>query len=76
MCELTDGAALLDLETSKYFTLNDTALFIWNAVQKPVPVSVLCSAIQDAYDVPAEQCQSDVIEVVTQMKARHLVDVT
>ncbi len=76
MCELTDGAALLDLETSSYFTLNDTALFLWNALQKPMSVGDLCSALQEEYDVSNEDCFRDVVDVLMKLKERHLVDVT
>jgi hypothetical protein len=46
---LGDGLALLDPQTSSYFTLNRSASVMWACAAKPVSLSVLRTALAGAF---------------------------
>ena len=72
-CELDGGSALLNFETSTYFTLNEVGSFIWSAVQQPITIDELVSRITGAYDVPAETCRADLDRLLGRMAEAGIV---
>ena len=61
ICEIEGGSALLDLNSSKYFKLNETASLLWQIIQgKPSSVDEIREGIMAEYDVDATQCDADV----------------
>lgn len=67
-CELDGGRALLDLEKSQYYSLNDTAATIWEWLEadtnKP---SELVEKMQATYEVELEQCQADLAAILSSL---------
>lgn len=48
------------LDAGSLFTLNDTASFIWDALERPRTPSEIHSALTDAFDVTPERAREDV----------------
>jgi hypothetical protein len=59
-CELADGAALLDLRSSTYFSLNEAGAFMWAALATPCTTHDLIDKVHQHYAVSRPQCASDV----------------
>ncbi|KUP93525.1 PqqD family protein [Tritonibacter horizontis] len=68
--------ALLDLETSLYYTLNATGAEVWNAMQAPVPLSHLVSTVTATFDVSEDACRADVEALVDDLVSAGLVTMT
>lgn len=73
--ELGNEAVILGAEQGQYFGLNEVGARIWGLVREPVSVAQLCATLLDEYEVDAEQCQRDVIELLGDMHEKGLIDV-
>ena len=66
-CEVADGTALLNLSTSRYYKLNETAALIWTELEKSEDrshtISHLISVVEKRYDVDESVCREDVISL-------------
>ncbi len=73
-CELEGGSALLDLSSSSYFRLNDTANFIWERLEAgPSSVNQLAESLTEAFDVTKEECIDDVAAILTDLEGAGLI---
>jgi hypothetical protein len=72
---LGDEAVILGGESGQYFGLNHVGARIWELLQQPVRVASICATVCDEYDVSAEQCERDVIGLLTELHAKGLLDV-
>lgn len=53
--------AMLDMDSGKYFVLQEVATFIWERLAQPATAEGLCAELRERYDVTAEQCRADVL---------------
>lgn len=74
-CELDGGAALLDLTSSKYFSLNEVGRLVWEAIQSPTSLSSLADEVTSRYAVSREACMADLDRLVSRMVEAGLVNV-
>ena len=74
VCEIKDGGALLDLETSTYFQLNGTANFIWEQLAEgPLSGSDIASSLSQTYDVDDATALKDVLLMLDQFSTAGLI---
>ncbi len=74
VCEIKDGGALLDLETSTYFQLNSTANFIWEQLADgPMTGSQIAAQLSQTYDVDDQTALADVVFMLDQFATSGLV---
>lgn len=64
---MDDSLVMLDLQSGKYFGLDDIATVIWDAIASPVSVRDLCDWLQVRYDVDSTTCQSDTLSFLNQL---------
>lgn len=75
VCDVDGGSALLDLNSSKYFSLNDTGALIWQKLQTgSVTVDQLADAVTAHYDVAREICLPDIVSILDTFCAAGLVE--
>lgn len=72
---LGDEAVILGGDAGQYFGLNQVGARIWELVQQPVRVAAICATVCDEYEVTAEQCERDVLELLNELHAKGLLDV-
>ncbi len=73
-CELESGSALLDLTSSKYFRLNDTAAFLWEKLEAaPASASQLADHLVEKYAVEHAQCLADVTKILGALEKAELI---
>ena len=78
LTDLGDGSGvLLDLETKFYFTLNETAIFLWRLLESNGGSSraELAAAMTGAFEVDAPEADAAVDEVLDMLAREHLVSV-
>lgn len=60
MTEVEGEAVLLDLESSYYFSLNETGTHIWRLIEKGTPESAIVASILDEWDVDQAEAERTV----------------
>jgi hypothetical protein len=74
-CALTGGAALLNVRSGVYFTLNEVGAQIWAAIQEPRAVSEIVDRITAQYDVDGRRCHDDVVALLQQLDDAGLIKI-
>lgn len=64
---------LVDLNTKKYYQLNETAMLIWKALEKRKTLPDIVAEVTEAYDVTAEAAARSVERVLEHMRRYKLV---
>lgn len=72
---LGDEAVILGADAGQYFGSNEVGARVWELVQKPIQVSAICSALCAEYEVGADECERDVLALLTELRAQGLLDV-
>ncbi len=72
---LGNEAVILGAEAGQYFGLNEVGARIWELVQKPIQVSAICSALCAEYEVAPDECERDVLALLSQLRSQGLLDV-
>ena len=65
--EIQDESVILDVQSGTYYGLNEVGASIWAMVQEPTSIAAIQSAILEEYDVPPEDCNQDVLDLVHQL---------
>ncbi len=66
-CELAGGAALLDLRSSTYYSLNPVGAHVWELLQQPTSVADLQEALLARYEVEPAQCRQDLTQLLASL---------
>jgi len=74
-CPLGEESAILNLNNTVYYGLDPVGSRVWHLLQKPKSVGELRDALLDEYDVEAERCESDLLELLEKMLAEGLIQV-
>jgi len=70
---LGQGVVLLDLNTSRYYTLNETASLIWQGIMEQKNEDQITEFILDSYNCQKDQCRADVIKQIDYLLSEGLV---
>lgn len=62
-----------DMSLSGVITLNDSALFIWNALKDDITIDELVDKVCAEYDAPKDVIKADVEEIIEKFKEHDLV---
>lgn len=73
-CDLESGGALLDLNSSVYFRLNDTGKFIWEKLgEGPKSALQLATTVSEDFATTADECLPDIVAVMAELEKSNLV---
>jgi len=75
-CCLNEEVAILNLQSTMYFGLDEVGAYIWQALNEPRPVSEICNMVLDSFDVEAERCRTDVLNFITKLEKEGLVELS
>lgn len=75
-CALGDGAALLNLRTNIYYSLDTVGSFVWDALGEPVPFGGLVERVLSEFDVAPDVAERDLTLLVRRLDAAGLVQCT
>lgn len=68
-----EQVAMMDVGSGAYYLLDDIGTFIWARLSDPTPVRSLLDALQERYDVAAEECAADVLRFLGQLHEKGMV---
>ena len=72
--EFDEGEGILvDLNTKKYFQLNETAVIVWRGLEKDKPLDEIVSEIVKTYETSVEHATESVRKLLDNLRAYKLV---
>jgi hypothetical protein len=74
-CPLGEESAILNLKNSVYYGMNPVGSRVWALLQQPRSVSELRDTLLDEYEVAADQCEHELLELLEKMRIEGLVEV-
>jgi hypothetical protein len=74
-CPLGEESAILNLKNSVYYGMNPLGARVWTLLQQPRSVSELRDTLLDEYEVAAERCEHELLELLEKMRTEGLVEV-
>jgi hypothetical protein len=74
-CDLAGEAAILNLKSGVYFGLNPIGARIWELIQEPKGTKEVVQALLQEYDVEAERCEADVMQLLHDLSEHGLIEV-
>ena len=74
-CDVEDEVVILGLKDGVYYGLNPIGAFIWNLIQEPKTVAEIRDAVLEEYDVEKELCENDLMELLTELSDKGLIEV-
>lgn len=66
-------AVLVDLNSKRYYTLNETAMIIWRGLERKRTREEIIRDITDTYDVTPEHAAASLDKLVASLQARKLI---
>ena len=71
--DMDDGAVLLDLESTSYYSLNRTALRIWNLIGSNLTLAGIAARLAEEYALDYERALASAERFVTTLKGELLI---
>lgn len=66
-------ALLLDTATQRYYTLNETATFLWAAIEKGRTVAEMASSLLATFEVDEERARTSVVDALNRLESQNLI---
>jgi hypothetical protein len=70
---LSDGAVLLNLQTKRYFSLNETGTRIWEMVQQTADEETIVATLLGEYDVEEPMARTEVRRILDELIDAQLI---
>jgi hypothetical protein len=74
--DLGDEAAILSLKNGVYYGLDSVGARVWSLIQQPRTLSYLRDIIAAEYEVDGQRLESDLRNLVTDLAAQQLVEIS
>ncbi|HLN99599.1 MAG TPA: PqqD family protein [Pyrinomonadaceae bacterium] len=72
--EFDQEALLVDLNSKRYYQLNETALLIWKSLEKRRTLDEIVSEVIAGYVVSAEQARVSVERMIRDLRSYRLIE--
>jgi len=66
-------AVLVDLNTKRYYTLNETAMIVWRGLERGQTTADIAREITERYEVTTEHAVASVERLVSSLSAHRLL---
>jgi hypothetical protein len=70
-----DALVMFSTEKGSYYGLNDIATAVWQRIEAPIAVAILCADLQQVFDVSREHCEADVLGFLRKLESKGLLRV-
>ena len=74
-CSIGEESSILNLKSSVYYGLDPVGARVWTLLRKAWNVAHLRDALVDEYQVEAERCGRDLLDLLENMLAEGLIEV-
>jgi hypothetical protein len=72
-CEVGDEVVILNLADNTYYGLPEVGAFVWQLLSEPRTLDELRDAVVAEFEVAPEVCETDVVHLLEDLRARELV---
>ena len=70
---LSDGAVLLNLQTKRYYSLNETGTRIWEMVQQTADEEAIVAVLLREYEVEEQMARAEVRRILDELIEAQLI---
>lgn len=70
---LSDGAVLLNLQTKRYYSLNETGTRIWEMVQQTADEEAIVAELLREYEVEEQMARAEVRRILDELIEAQLI---
>jgi hypothetical protein len=74
-CPLGEESAILNVDSSIYYGLDAVGTLVWNLLRQPRSIDELRDAVLREYEVEAERCERDLLDLLAKMREEGLIEV-
>lgn len=74
-CAVGTDAAILQLSTGVYYTVNPAGSRVWQLLARPITVGEILDMLLAEYDVEPARCERDLLALLERLAAEGLIDV-
>jgi hypothetical protein len=74
-CPLGEESAILNLKNSVYYGINPVGTRVWSLLKQPRSIEELRDTLLDEYEVDAELCERDLLNLLEKMRSEGLIEV-
>ncbi|MGB8523085.1 MAG: PqqD family peptide modification chaperone [Candidatus Acidiferrales bacterium] len=74
-CPLGEESAILSLKNSVYYGINPVGTRVWSLLKQPRRVEELRDTLLKEYEVDAELCERDLLNLLEKMRSEGLIEV-
>jgi len=72
-----DGeAVMMNIQTGKYYGLDEIGSRIWELMEQKIQVKAIIDQLQKEYEVSEQQCKTDVLNLLTELKTNQLIEIS
>lgn len=71
--DLDGETVVMDVERAHYYGINPIGSVIWSLLSEPIVVRELCNELVARFNVPQEQCETDVLAFLESMQDRNMI---
>jgi len=72
-CELEGEAAILNLRTGVYYSLDPVGAAIWKLIDRPRTVASVRDAVIETYEVDDARCERDLFSLLERLAGEGLI---
>lgn len=74
--EINGRTIVLNMETGRFYNLDDVGFLIWQLLDNPSTLNDIISGVAKECEIPASECQDDVADFVQTLLTNNLITVT
>jgi hypothetical protein len=74
-CPLGEESAILNLRNSVYYGMNPVGARVWSLLKQPRSIEELRTTLLSEYEVDAELCERDLLNLLEKMRSEGLIEV-
>lgn len=72
---MDEEIVMMNLDTGNYYNLGKTGSIIWNLLEQPISVELLIQQLMDNYRVTRQQCETETLSYLKELRAEGLIEI-
>lgn len=74
--QMEDELGMMDIETGRYYLLDDVGTAIWSLLENPMSADELVESLLEMYDISREICREDVDRFIHVLMEKKVLEIT
>jgi hypothetical protein len=73
--EIDGELVMMSIENGAYYGLDTVASRVWELIENPQTIKVICDQLLEEFDVTKEQCLEDIFTFLNAMDEQKVIDI-